>query len=89
MEALIGLFVLAIYFVLFLFLIVSSIITSIIYGFAVGAIPLLCGFLKKKKGFGFAGFFVCAALYWVCGFFLAQIAAAVFVLLIVKEKSKE
>lgn len=89
MELIAGIFVLAIYFCVFLFAIITSLVSSVIYGIAVGAIPLICGLCCKKQALGWIGFAVCFALYWLHGFFLAQIASAIFVFIIVKNCKKE
>ena len=89
MEPVAAIMVLAIYFFLFLFVMITSLVSSVIYGAAIGAIPLICGLLKKKKGLGWIGFAVCFVLYWMNGFLLAQIASAIFTFFIVKDSKKE
>ena len=89
MEVISGIFVLAIYFLVFLFILITSLVSSVFYGLAIGAIPLICGFFCKKKGLGWIGLAVCFALYWLHGLFLAQIASAIFVVCILKSRKKE
>ena len=91
MEAMAGsiFFVCAFYFLIFLCVFIASIVSYTICGAAIGAIPLMCGMLRKKKGLGWIGFAVCFALYWMNGLLLAQIASVVFTFLIVKDNKNE
>ena len=89
MEAIAGIFVFGIYFLIFLFVIITSLVSSVIYSAAVGAIPLMCGLIKKKKALAWIGFAVCFAIYWCNGFLLAQIASIVFTYFIIKDEKKE
>ena len=85
MPALIMIF----YMVIMLSVLVISFITSIISSLLFGAIPLMCGIMKKKKALGIVGFIVSAVLCFFHGAVLAQLASAVFVFLIIREKKEE
>ena len=86
MEVIFALFFVVIYFLAILGAIIASIISSFVMAIAIGAIPLMCGFIKKKKALGCIGFAACFVLYLLYGFYLAQIASIVFTFFIVKDK---
>ena len=89
MEIIFILFVVIFYVALFLFALIASLVSSAICGAAVGAIPLMCGIVRKKPGLGWIGFAVCFVLYLTSGFLLAQIASALFTFFIVKKNRKK
>ena len=89
MEMLPMILVLLIYLVLIIYLFISSLVTTAICAVAIGVIPLICGLCCKKKALGWVGFAVCLALYWMNGFFLAQLASIIFTFFIVKDGKKK
>ena len=89
MEVIIVLFVFLFYLLMIGVAVISSLISQLFIGVAIGAIPVMCGFVKKKQGLGWAGLALSVVLYWFFGFWLAQIASAVFTFLIIKDDKKE
>ena len=77
------------YLAIILFVLVVSFITSVISALLFGAIPLMCGIMKNKKTLGIVGFIVSSVLCFFHGAVLAQLASAVFVFLIIREKKEE
>ena len=77
------------YLAMILFVLVVSFITSVISALLFGAIPLMCGIMKNKKTLGIVGFIVSSVLCFFHGAVLAQLASAVFVFLIIREKKEE
>ena len=88
MELILIVFVLGLYLMCIATAIIASLISNLLIGVAIGAIPLMCGFIKKKQSLGWGGFAASIALYWFFGFWLAQIASAIFTFLIVKDRKK-
>ena len=86
MEVIAILFVFVFYFAMICIAVAMSILSQLIFAVAIGAIPLMCGLVKKKKGLAWIGFGVAIALYWLIGFLPAQIASIVFTFFIVKDK---
>ena len=86
MEIILILFVFIFYLLMIAVAVVSSLVTSILVGIAIGAIPAMCGMMKKKSALGWIGFAACFVLYWMYGFLPAQIASIAFTFFIVKEK---
>lgn len=68
---------------------ISSLITTFLSAVVVGAIPLMCGLMKKKKGLGIVGFLISFILFFFHGLILAQLAAGIFVFFILKEKKAD
>ena len=86
MEVIAILFVFVFYLAMIGIAVAISILSQLIFAAAIGAIPLMCGLVKKKKGLAWIGFGVAIALYWLIGFLPAQIASIVFTFFIVKDK---
>ena len=80
------LIVIVFYFLIFIIALLTSLISSIIYGVMIGLIPLVSGFMNGKKGLGTVGLFVCFAAYWMLGLFPALLVCLLFVFLTIKEK---
>lgn len=89
MEVIAILFVFVFYFAIIGIAVAISILSQLLFAATIGAIPLMCGLVKKKKGLAWIGFGVAIALYWLIGFLPAQIASAVFTYLIIKDEKKE
>ena len=89
MEVIAILFVFGFYFAIIGIAVIISILSQLIFGAAIGAIPLMCGLIKKKKALAWIGFGAAIALYWLVGFLPAQIASIVFTYFIIKDEKKE
>lgn len=63
----------------------SAILSSLIVGLVVGAIPAICGGIKQKIGLAIGGFLSCVAAALLLGLLLAIPVCAVFLFLIFKK----
>ena len=63
----------------------SAIISSLITGAVIGAVPAVCGAIKQKVGLGIGGFFACVAAGFVAGMIGAIPVCAIFLYLIFKK----
>ena len=63
----------------------GAIIGSILSGAIVGAIPAICGAVKRKIGLAIGGFFACLAGSFLLGLILSVPLCALFMFLIFKK----
>ena len=65
----------------------SILLSAIMMGSIIGAIPAICGAIKGKIGYAVGGFFACLAAHFVLGLILSIPACAVFLYLIFKREA--
>ncbi len=63
----------------------GAIVGSLLTGLAIGAVPLICGIIKRKIGLAIGGFFACVVSALILGALLAIPVAGLFVFLIFKK----
>ena len=63
----------------------GAIIGSLLTGIAIGAVPAICGAIKRKIGLAIGGFFACLVSALVLGMLLAIPVCVLFVVLIFKK----
>ena len=63
----------------------GAIVGSLLTGLAIGAVPLICGIIKRKIGLAIGGFFACVVSAFILGALLAIPVAGLFVFLIFKK----
>ena len=67
---------------------IGAIIGSLLSGALVGAIPAICGAIKRKLGLAIGGFFACLVSSVLLGLILSVPVCAVFLFLIFKKENK-
>ena len=63
---------------------IGAIIGSILSGALVGAVPAICGAIKRKIGLAIGGFFACLVASFLLGLILSVPVCAVFLFFIFK-----
>ena len=63
---------------------IGAILGSIISGALVGAVPAICGAIKRKIGLAIGGFFACLVASFLLGLVLSVPVCAVFMFFIFK-----
>ena len=63
---------------------IGAIIGSILSGALVGAVPAICGAIKRKIGLAIGGFFACLVASFLLGLILSVPVCAIFLFFIFK-----